>query len=49
VLNDLKASENVTLGIDERFTVLEGNKLSDFILINKVVITKMDEHIPSES
>ena len=32
VLDDFEASENVTLGVNEGFSVLEGNQLSDFVL-----------------
>jgi hypothetical protein len=33
VLDHLETSENVTLSINQGFTVLEGNELSDFILL----------------
>jgi|LauGreDrversion4_2_1035121.scaffolds.fasta_scaffold98949_2 hypothetical protein len=35
MLNDFITSENITLGINERFTVLLGNNFNDFVLINK--------------
>jgi len=53
VLDDLEASEDVTLGINEGLTVLESNQLSDFILINKIVLLFTDEWknmiLPDES
>ena len=37
VLNDFVASEDITLGVNERFTVLLGDNLDDFVLINNIM------------
>jgi len=35
MLNNLITSENITLGINKRFTMLLSDNLNDFVLINK--------------
>jgi hypothetical protein len=37
MLNYFVASEDITLGVNEGFSVLLGDNLNDFVLINNIV------------